>query len=331
MFAWTDLISDLQTVIRQDACDPVTRAMLRLTCKAEHAQPRKDNMLNWLTRAAAKSVSYLDRGSPSLRSKVLGTPLASFFRLSCSYGYLEVCKFVFELGQLEREILPQVSKWYAYGNALQNGHLEVADWAFATELSVEPSIISPASTCVRDQNLNGLKWLFEHHFEMPAVITEDASDPDLIEWLLHTVGLEPNSAALNKAYLALPASRRTVLAYLNAGIEFRLEHFERSLFCGYWNILDFWKDHDADLYEQTLSLHAQRLHEMRPALADNERIAVDSDYDIIVESQKSKSDSPYSILDDFSLYLATKRRKLDDAIIGTYLGNGEVRLHATYH
>jgi hypothetical protein len=326
MFAWTDLISDLQTVIRQDACDPVTRAMLRLTCKAEHAQPRKDNMLKWLTRAAAKSVSYLDRGSPSLRAFVLGTPLASFFRLSCSYSYLEVCKFVFELGQEERTVL-NVSKWYAYGNALQNGHFEVADWAFANRLEIGSTYTSPY---VKAQNLNALKWLEQHHVCMPRAITEDASDPDMIEWLLHTIGSKPTTAALNKAYLALPASRRTVLAYLNAGIEFRLEHFERSLSCGYWNILDFWKEHDTVLYEKTLPLHSQRLHEMRPVVAHNQRIAIDNVYGIILVDSLFKVDGPYIIVDDIIQNWRGVNYHNNHAI-GTYLDNGDVLLTLPRH
>jgi hypothetical protein len=325
MFAWTDLISDLQTVIRQDACDPVTRAMLRLTCKAEHAQPRKDNMLKWLTRAAAKSASSTDRGSPSLRSIVLGTPLASFFRLSCSYGYLEVCKFVFEIGQEERTVL-NLREWYTYGNALQNGHFEVAEWAFANRLFLGSTSTSPF---VRAQNLNALKWLKQHNFEMPAVITEDASDPEMIEWLLHTVGLQPNSAALNKAYLALPASRRTVLAYLNAGIEFRLQHFERSLSCGYWNVLDFWKEHDTVLYEKTLPLHSQRVHEIRPVVAHNQRISLDNVYGIILIDSRFKVDGPYNQGDIIQNWRGVNYH--NNHAIGTYLDNGDVLLTLPRH
>src|SRR5687767_11857491 len=142
MFAWTELLPELQNVVRKEGLtsdDSLSRTMLALTCKGEHAQ--------W--RAAGHAINT-----------------ERLFVDACYHGYMNIVQWMANgLTEPEKDELSS-------DMAVKRGHVDIATWC------LHHCIFPTAWLCndlARHGNIKGLQWLNSHEWPLDGQAFEEAN------------------------------------------------------------------------------------------------------------------------------------------------------------
>jgi hypothetical protein len=207
-FPWPDLLPELQGEIR-GRLGPLTTRMLRLTCTREYQV-----------------------GNPF---EVLSTGLEDIFSRAAEEGYLAICKWAYEVGNLSYSV--------PYGRALVNGHIHVANWVKEQGLG-----LSDYGICVTDLSngpLESLQWLFNYACHIPRSFpTTETVDLSVIRWLTHNLGRVPCDEVIVDAFRQLPESAERLLLYLalpavKERFEISVPGLLKACSLGAWHEVDF--------------------------------------------------------------------------------------------
>jgi hypothetical protein len=239
---WLDLLPELQNEIRQTYLSPVDQQMLRLTCKSEAlvTKPVPKFMLFWQASSA---------------------------------GSLGICKWIYSLCKdwvvpsNDPDDADDVPFLYQtqlfYDDALFYGHLEVAQWAFDSGLSIRASCVHHL---IINNKFDSLKWAVGHGYELDADIPDLARDLTMIKWLVEVQHCRPSGSTIYEKIRCLPGSKDVLLYYLTlAETVVPPKCILHAVAAGRWDVLDFYKEHLPVQYGQVLeawpminSLHLAR-------------------------------------------------------------------------
>jgi hypothetical protein len=166
---WSWLPREIRNVIVDDFCDCVGRQMVRLTCK-EEARAIKLHHLNLV------------------------------FQDACALGHKAICQWIYYSLITEhyrhwppdKNGLDLVKPMLFYDNAIEQGHFDLAQWAFDNDLSYSFGF---TEFCIQKGNLAAVKWAHAHQFNFPSSIHGGVFGWELIAFLLYTVGLRHHPTA----------------------------------------------------------------------------------------------------------------------------------------
>lgn len=195
-FPWQELLPELQNIIRQDGLGPqdaLSRAMLGLTCKTEHA--------NWCSDVY----------------------VVEWFADACTNGHLSIVQWVVKELRTKDDLY--------YMNALEYGHFEIANWCFAHGLP--KGAIYEIHALVNHGNVAALRWLVAHGHVFESRILWHVCTLETAHYLVNEIGLKPTVQMLDVQLEMLPASRDIVCYYLDIGlVPFNIRIFGQGVLDG---------------------------------------------------------------------------------------------------
>lgn len=164
---WSWLPREIRNVIVDDFCDCVGRQMVRLTCKEE-------------TRAIKRHHINL------------------VFQDACGLGHTAICQWIYYSLITEhyrhwppdKNGLDLVKPMLFYDAAIEQGHFDLAQWAFDNDLSYSFGF---TECCIIRGNLAAVKWAHAHQFNFPSTIRGGVFGWELIAFLMYTVGIRPHT------------------------------------------------------------------------------------------------------------------------------------------
>jgi hypothetical protein len=164
---WSWLPREIRNVIVDDFCDCVGRQMVRLTCKEE---------------ARAIQLRHINL----------------VFQDACALGHKAICQWIYYSLVTEhyrhwppdKNGLDLVRPMLFYDSAIEQGHFDLAQWAFDNDLAYSFGF---TEHCIQKGNLAAVKWAHAHQFNFPSSIHGGVFGWELIAFLLYTVGIPQHS------------------------------------------------------------------------------------------------------------------------------------------
>jgi len=196
-FPWTELLPELQHVIRTQMLDRTTLTMLALTCKAE----------------------YKHRG--------VYTSLRRMFINACTAGYLSVVQQVFQWLNADGDASQIAYMDLSYALTAKQWH--VAEWLHEQGIEIFPSALD---ALLVEGHLRALKWLVAHGYAIKPnhgdILGAARVDIEVIQWLVEEQGFVPQTHHLTYACNNLPKYRELAIYYLRRGIIPDMHHIEAT-------------------------------------------------------------------------------------------------------
>jgi hypothetical protein len=164
---WSWLPREIRNVIVDDFCDCVGRQMVRLTCKEE---------------ARAIQLRHINL----------------VFQDACALGHKAICQWIYYSLVTEhyrhwppdKNGLDLVRPMLFYDSAIEQGHFDLAQWAFDNDLAYSFGF---TEHCIQKGNLAAVKWAHAHQFNFPLCIHGGVFGSELIAFLIYTVNIHPHN------------------------------------------------------------------------------------------------------------------------------------------